>query len=60
MRAETFRAALEELAEEKKLDVQGELVKRAGSQIALEPEEAQAKGEIENSFAGGRLGSAIR
>jgi selenocysteine-specific elongation factor len=50
VRAETFRAALEELAGEKKLDVQGELVKRAGSQIALQPEEAQAKGEIEKAF----------
>jgi selenocysteine-specific elongation factor len=51
VRAETFRAALEELAGEKKLDVQGEIVKRAGSQIALQPEEAQAKGEIEKAFA---------
>jgi selenocysteine-specific elongation factor len=51
VRAETFRAALEELAGEKKLDVRGELVKRAGSQIALQPEEAQAKGEIEKAFA---------
>jgi selenocysteine-specific elongation factor len=32
------------------LDVQGELVKRAGSEIALQPEEAQAKGEIEKAF----------
>jgi selenocysteine-specific elongation factor len=51
VREETFRAALEELATEKKLDVQGELVKRAGSQISLQPEEAQAKGEIESAFA---------
>jgi selenocysteine-specific elongation factor len=51
VREETFRAALEELASERKLDVQGELVKRAGSQIALQPEEAQAKGEIEKAFA---------
>ena len=55
VRAETFRAALEELASEKKLDVQGELVKRAGSQIALQPEEAQAKGEIEKAFADAEL-----
>src|SRR4029077_8466465 len=46
VRAETFRAALEELAGEKKLDVRGELVKRAGSQIELQPEEARAKEEI--------------
>jgi selenocysteine-specific elongation factor len=51
VRAETFRAALEELAGEKKLDVQGELVKRAGAQIALQPEEVQAKGQIEKAFS---------
>lgn len=51
VRAETFRAALEELAAEKKLDVQGELVKRAGAQIALLPEEAAAKVEIEKEFS---------
>jgi len=55
VRAETFRAALDELASEKKLDVQGELVKRAGSQIELQPEEAQAKGEIEKAFSGAGL-----
>jgi selenocysteine-specific elongation factor len=51
VRAETFRAALEELATEKKLELQGELVKRAGSQISLQPEEARAKGEIEKAFS---------
>ncbi len=51
VKAETFRAALEELAVEKKLDVQGELVKRAGSQIELQPEEARAKGEMEKAFS---------
>jgi len=51
VRSETFRAALEELASERKLDVQGEIVKRGGSQISLLPEEAQAKGEIEKAFA---------
>jgi selenocysteine-specific elongation factor len=51
VKAETFRAALEELAGEKKLDVQGELVKRAGSQIELQPEEARAKGEMEKAFS---------
>ncbi|HZV86038.1 MAG TPA: selenocysteine-specific translation elongation factor [Candidatus Binatus sp.] len=55
VRAETFRAALDELAGEKKLDVQGELVKRAGSQIELQPEEARAKGEIEKAFSGAGL-----
>jgi selenocysteine-specific elongation factor len=51
VRPETFRTVLEELASEKKFDVQGELVKRGGSQISLLPEEAQAKGEIEKAFA---------
>jgi selenocysteine-specific elongation factor len=51
VREETFRAALETLAAEKKLDLQGELVKRAGSEISLQPEEAKAKGEIEKAFA---------
>jgi selenocysteine-specific elongation factor len=55
VKAETFRAALDELAGEKKLDVQGELVKRAGSQIELQPEEARAKEEIEKAFSGAGL-----
>ena len=55
VRAETFRAALEELANEKKLDLQGELVKRVGTQIALLPEEAKAKEEIERAFGGAGL-----
>ena len=50
VRAETFRAALEELAAEKKLDAQGELVKRAGAEIALQPDEARAKEQIEKAF----------
>jgi selenocysteine-specific elongation factor len=57
VRAETFRVALEELAAERKLDVQGELVKRAGSEIALQPEEAKAKKEIEAAF--GQAGLAV-
>jgi selenocysteine-specific elongation factor len=51
VRPETFRAALEDLAARKKLDVQGELVKKAGSEIALHPEELQAKVQIEAAFA---------
>jgi selenocysteine-specific elongation factor len=57
VRAETFRAALEELASEKKLDLQGELVKRAGSQIELQPEEVQAKRQIDKAF--GDAGLAV-
>ncbi|MGB7283279.1 MAG: selenocysteine-specific translation elongation factor [Candidatus Acidiferrum sp.] len=51
VRAETFRAALEELANERRLDVQGELVKRAGSEIALQAEEARAQEQIEQAFS---------
>ena len=55
VRAETFRAALEELAAQKKLDAQGELVKKAGSEITLQPEEAKAKDQIEAAFAAAGL-----
>lgn len=55
VRTETFRAALEELAAQKKLDAQGELVKKAGSEIALLPEEAKAKEQIEAEFASAGL-----
>jgi selenocysteine-specific elongation factor len=55
VRTETFRATLEELAAQKKLDAQGELVKKAGSEIALLPEEAKAKEQIEAAFASAGL-----
>ena len=55
VRAETFRAALEQLVGQKKLDAQGELVKKAGSEIALLPEEAKAKEQIEAAFAAASL-----
>jgi len=55
VRSETFRAALEELAAQKKLDTQGDLVKKAGSEIALLPEEAKAKEQIEAAFASASL-----
>src|SRR6202007_1177324 len=40
-----------ELASQKKLDAPGELVKKAGSEITLQPEEAKAKDQIEAAFA---------
>jgi len=55
VRAETFRTALEELVAQKKLELQGEVVKRAGSSIHLEPEEARAKEQIETAFAAASL-----
>ncbi|MBZ5539064.1 MAG: selenocysteine-specific translation elongation factor [Acidobacteriia bacterium] len=55
VRAETFRAALEELAQRRKIELAGELVKRAGTEIALQPEEARAKEQIEAAFAAAGL-----
>ena len=55
LRSETFRAALEELVALKRLDAPGELVKKAGSEIALLPEEAKAKEQIEAAFASAGL-----
>src|SRR4029077_12497542 len=50
VRNETFRAALDELVAQKRLDAPGELVKKAGSEIGLLPEEARAKKQIEAAF----------
>jgi selenocysteine-specific elongation factor len=55
VRTETFRAALDELVAQKKLEAPGELVKKAGSEIALLPEEAKAKEQIEAAFASAGL-----
>jgi selenocysteine-specific elongation factor len=55
VRAETFDAVLEELVAQKRLDAPGELVKKAGSEIALQPEEAEAKEQIEAAFASAGL-----
>ena len=55
VRAETFRAALEQLVSQKRLDAAGELVKKAGSEITLQPEEAKAKEQIEGAFAAAGL-----
>ncbi len=55
VRPETFRAALDDLLAQKKLETQGEIVKRAGSSINLEPEEARAKEQIETAFAAAGL-----
>jgi selenocysteine-specific elongation factor len=55
VKPEVFRAALAELIAQKKLEVQGEIVKRAGSGITLQPEEQTAKGKIEAAFRAGGL-----
>lgn len=51
VRPETFRAALEQLAKEQKLVLQGETVKRAGAEVTLLPEEKRAYEQIESAFA---------
>ncbi len=51
IRTETFRAALEEFAKQNKVVLQGELVKKTGTEVTLMPEEARAKEQIEQAFA---------
>jgi selenocysteine-specific elongation factor len=55
VKPEVFRAALAELIAQKKLEVQAEIVKRAGSGITLQPDEQAAKGKIEAAFRAGGL-----
>jgi len=55
VKPEIFRAALEQLAKDQKLDLQGETVKRAGAQVTLLPEEQRARDQIENAFASAGL-----
>jgi selenocysteine-specific elongation factor len=55
VRTETFRAALEELAKQNKLALQGELVKKPGTEVTLTPEELRAKHQIERAFANAGL-----
>jgi len=50
VRPEVFRAALAELVARKKLEVQGELLRRSGSGITLQPDEQLAKEKIEKAF----------
>jgi len=51
LRPEIFRAALEDAVTGGKLAVAGDLVKRAGRSIDLQPKEAHAKEQIEREFA---------
>jgi selenocysteine-specific elongation factor len=55
VRPESFRGALDDLLAQKKLDTQGEIVKRAGATISLDPEESRAKDQIETAFASAGL-----
>ena len=49
-RPEVFRAALDELATQRKIMVAGDIVQRAGREIALSPEESRAKEQISEEF----------
>jgi selenocysteine-specific elongation factor len=51
VRTETFRAALEELEKQQNIVLQGEVVKKPGTEVTLTPEEARAKQQIEQAFA---------
>jgi selenocysteine-specific elongation factor len=55
LRPEIFRSVAEELVVERKLELAGELVKRAGAEVSLLPEEVKAKAEIEAAFASAGL-----
>jgi selenocysteine-specific elongation factor len=55
LRVDIFRAALEDAVSAGKLTVAGDLVKRAGRAIELQPAEARAKEQIEREFARGGL-----
>jgi selenocysteine-specific elongation factor len=54
-RMEIFLAALDDLVKTKAVTVAGDLVQRAGREIALAPEEARAKELIEREFAAAGL-----
>jgi selenocysteine-specific elongation factor len=47
---EMFRAALDELIRTKKVSMAGDLVQRAGREVALSPEELRAKEQISGEF----------
>ena len=51
VRPETFAAALQMLLEQKKITVQGEFIKKAGTEITLAPEEVRAREQITQAFA---------
>jgi selenocysteine-specific elongation factor len=54
-RAEVFQAALDDLLNARAIALSGDLVQRAGREIALSPEETRAKELIEREFASAGL-----
>jgi selenocysteine-specific elongation factor len=55
VKPEVFRAALTELIAQNNLEVKGEVVKRPGAAITLQPDEQAAKAKIEAAFRSGGL-----
>jgi selenocysteine-specific elongation factor len=55
VKPEVFRAALTELIAQNKIEVKGEVVKRPGTAITLQPDEQAAKDKIETAFRAGGL-----
>jgi len=51
VRQETFAAAVQMLLEQKKITLQGEFIKKAGTEITLAPEELRAREQITQAFA---------
>jgi len=51
IRPETFASALQLLLEQKKITLQGEFIKKAGTEITLSPEELRAQEQITQAFA---------
>jgi len=51
VRQETFAAAVQTLLEQKKIALQGEFIKKAGTEITLAPEELRAREQITQAFA---------
>jgi len=50
VKSEVFRAALDDLVARRKIAVAGDIVQRAGREIALSPEESRAKEQISAEF----------
>ncbi len=51
VRPGTFAAALHMLLEQKRITLQGEFIKKAGTEITLAPEELRAREQITQAFA---------
>jgi selenocysteine-specific elongation factor len=51
VRPEAFATALQLLLEQKKITLQGEFIKKAGTEITLAPEELRAREQITQAFA---------